>query len=68
MNVQGEGQDQADPHDPQGDVAGEDRIEQFAEGVAVLVDLVDAARFRPEEDLEVADEVGDHEADQQDAR
>ena len=43
------------------DVPGEDRIEQLAEGVAVLVDLVDRRRLGAEEDLEVADEVGDDE-------
>ena len=48
-------------------MAGEDRVEEFAEGVPVLVDLVDAARLRPEEDLDVADQVGDHKHDQEDA-
>ena len=52
--------DEADPHDPQEDGAGQDRHEELAQELAVVVEVL-----RAQVHLQVADGVGEHEADEQ---
>jgi hypothetical protein len=67
VDVEGEGDDQADPHDPESHVRGEDRVEELAEGVPVLIDLEYAGGIGGDEDLEIADHMGDDEPDEEKA-
>ena len=62
VDVQREGGDQPDAHEPQEHRAGQDRHEELAEELAVVVEVLG-----PEVHLEVADHVDEHEAHQQDA-
>ena len=61
--MQREGGDETDAQQPQEDRAGEDRYEDLAQELAVVVELLG-----PEVHLEVADHMGEHEAHQSDAR
>ena len=71
VEVQDEGADQHEAQRPQGVGARQQRDEQLAEELAVDVDVVDLLAVvvdQPEVHLEVADHVGDDEADADDAR
>ena len=70
MDVEAEGGDQAKPHEPQEHRPGQQRDEHVAEELAVDVGVVlhdTVVLDDPEVQLQVADHVGDDEAEQHEA-
>ena len=58
VDVEEEGADQPEPHQPQGDRAGQDRHEELSQELAVVVEVLGAQVH-----LQVPDGVGEHEPD-----
>jgi len=67
-DVEGEGSDESDPEEPQDRFLRHEVTTEVSEGLAVEVDLILPCGVHPQEDLEVADEVGEHIEEEADTR